>query len=95
MGNNRLYIYCLENNHCVKFAILEQIVNGRSVFLTLSEQGDNDFWFTDDYSEHPMVDINNWFSSHEEAFDYLEEYCYCNLVFLMEEPSELSWTFKK
>lgn len=75
------------------YAIMEQIINGVKRFITLFDQGDNsdDFWFTEDSSDHPDIDFENWFDSLESAKSYLEDYYKCDLEFCYETTTDLNW----
>ena len=88
---NKMYIYYREGNRYAKYAIIEQKLNGETVYPILEEQGDNDFWFMEDSTDHPDIDTENWFSSHSEAKSYLENYIGGDLILLGEEDTILNW----
>ena len=92
-NKNKMKVYSCSNQTYQTYAIMEQGINGVKRYITLFDQGDNsdDFWFTEDSSEHPTIDLDNWFDSWESAKSYLEDYCKGNLEFCYDTTTDLKW----
>ena len=88
----KIRIYQIVGRYGAECAILEQLLNGKQTFFTLQEQGDGSFWFTEDSSIHPTINLDEWFSTLLEAEKYLENYHGLKLELLEEtETTDLNW----
>jgi len=88
-NKNKMKVYTSKHH---TYAIMEQDINGVKRYITLFDQGDNsDFWFTEDSSDHPDIDLDNWFDSWESAKSYLENYYKCVLEFSHDTTTDLEW----
>ncbi len=88
---NKVRIYHLLGDPYTKYGILEQILNKKKTFITLFEQGDDDFWFTEDKNQHPSINIDEWFSSLTDAENYLKKFSNKELVLIEETKINLDW----
>ncbi len=87
MGN-KIRIYHLLGNIHAQYGIIEQLFNNKDTFVTVVNQGDGSFWFTED---DPDIDINEWFPSLVDAETYLKNYTNSELVFMTEDLTILNW----
>lgn len=74
------------------FGISKQNIKGKECFVTLKDQGNGDFWFMEDSSEYPDIDIENWFKTELGAINYIESYSKRKIIYVYEyDDINLMW----